>query len=326
MKFGHMTINGGSYIVQAADDPINISEDGVGVLTINDGYVFTSVKNVAGGEGDGIDSNGYIEINGGTVIALAHPSSADSGIDSDMGSRINGGIVVGAGNMYDPIEEDSEQLFMMLEFSENTDDLLVVTDQNDCPIFAYDFPYSYRYIAFSTSMLEEDIYRVYLGGEIEGEQTDGLYTSITSYTPGQRMQHGAENLQGEMGDNFPEMPPKNDMPMDGRGEATSQVDLNELLADVDLNELLAGKDLNQLLYGFKPSDLLTDEQMQQAFGDAEEERPMQDAPRMDRMSDDVSDVGRNDPHRMASSGEVASGDFHLSESDGEFSNVCGMES
>ena len=117
VAFGHLTINGGVFTILACDDPLNVAEDGVGTLTINDGYVYSAVKPLEGGEGDGIDSNGYIVFNGGTVINLAHPSSQDSGIDSDMGSTINGGLIVGAGNMYDPIDANSGQLFMMLEFA-----------------------------------------------------------------------------------------------------------------------------------------------------------------------------------------------------------------
>ena len=190
VKYGHLTFNGGNITIHSNDDPINGSEDGVAVVTINDGYIFSSVTSDPQYEGDGLDSNGYIKINGGTAINLAHPYSMDSGIDSDCGSYINGGIVVGAGNMYDPIEEDSEQLYMLLQFSESTDDLIVVTDEKDNPVFAYDFPYSYTYIAFSTPELEEGTYHVYMGGEIEGVEKDGLYTEITSYTGGTQLHHG----------------------------------------------------------------------------------------------------------------------------------------
>ena len=196
VAYGHLTINGGTFHITACDDPLNVSEDGFGVLTMNDGYVFSSVKPLPGGEGDGIDSNGYIVFNGGTAINLAHPDSMDGGIDSDMGSSVNGGVIVGAGNMYDPIEADSAQLFMMLEFSESTDQLVVVTDENDVPVIAYDFPHDYMYVAFSSPALEEGkTYRVYLGGEIEGEARNGLYESIVRYTPGVRMQHGAGSAQ-----------------------------------------------------------------------------------------------------------------------------------
>ncbi len=206
VKYGHLTFNGGNITIHAQDDPINGSEDGVAVVTINDGYLFSSVTSDPQYEGDGLDSNGYIKINGGTAINLAHPYSMDSGIDSDCGSYINGGIVVGAGNMYDPIETDSAQMYMMLQFSESTDDLLVVTDEKDTPVFAYDFPYSYTYICFSTPELKEGVYHVYMGGEIEGVEKDGLYTEITSYTGGTQLHHGGTMADDRSG--FGGMPPQ----------------------------------------------------------------------------------------------------------------------
>ena len=324
VKFGHMTINGGSFHIEACDDPLNVSEDGIGTLTVNDGYLFSSVKNLEGGEGDGIDSNGYIVFNGGVAINLAHPTSGDSGIDSDMGSSINGGIIVGAGNMYDPIDENSGQLFMLLEFAESTDDLVVVTDENDVPVFAYDFPYDYMYIAFSTPELEEGNYRVYLGGEIEGEQVDGLYTSITSYTPGKRMQHGEGNAQrGMMGGGMPQemgaAPDMEDMGgmFGGRGgwmQLPEGVDLNEILSGVDLNELLAGKDLNQLLSGFAISDILTEEQIAEYIGDFQMEIPeMPDGGMMGGMG--------GGPRSLESSADVATDAFFLSKDSTGFTNV-----
>lgn len=290
VKTGHLTINGGKLNILASDDPINVSEDNVGVLTMNDGYVFSSVKNIEGAEGDGIDSNGYIIFNGGTAINLAHPTSMDSGIDSDMGSFINGGVIVGAGNMYDPIEAESAQLFMMLEFSESTDDLLVVTDAAGNPVFAYDFPYDYMYIAFSTPDLKEgETYHVYLGGEIVGEEENGLYTVITSYTPGTQLMHGDGNADQRMNIQMPaDMPqggfdpnqggdfmgssggqsanPANNAP---QANALSGIDLNEILKDVDLNELFKDVDLNKLLTGLTITDVLTEEQIRQYLGDVD---------------------------------------------------------
>ncbi len=187
VKFKHLTVDGGTIYVYSNDDPINGSEDGVAHITINGGYVFC---NAVGTEGDGIDSNGYITINGGTVIALASPNSMDSGIDSDRGSVINGGTVVGAGNMFDELDENSGQLYMFLQFSEATDDLICITDSSDNPVFAYDFPFSYSYISLSCPQLEEGTYHVYKGGEASGTQSDGLYTDISSYTKGTQMHHG----------------------------------------------------------------------------------------------------------------------------------------
>ena len=333
VAYGHLTINGGVFHIEAGDDPLNVSEDGVGVLTVNDGYLYSAVKNAQGGEGDGIDSNGWIVFNGGTAINLAHPASQDGGIDSDMGSTINGGMIVGAGNMYDPIESDSRQLFMMLEFSEQTDDLIVVTDAVGTPVFAYDFPYDYMYIAFSTPELKEnEPYSVYLGGEIEGVEQDGLYTTITAYTPGTLLTHGGGVAQqrggmqmpadmGTMGGQPPEMPQGSMFDFNAQRSACASIDLNELLKDADLNELLSGKDLNSLLTGFAITDLLTEEQIKAAFGENVDVNALGGFGGMGRgFGGGFGGV----PRGMESSAEVATTQFILTRGNTAFSNVSAI--
>ena len=99
----HLTINGGNIKIHSGNDGINTNEDGVSVTTINGGSLTIDVTGETG-EGDGIDSNGWLVINGGTVIAAACGSSMDAGIDSDMGIYLNGGTVIATGNMYDRID------------------------------------------------------------------------------------------------------------------------------------------------------------------------------------------------------------------------------
>ena len=85
--------------VQAyCQDDVNTNEDNVSVTTINGGTL-SIIVNGSTGEGDGIDSNGWIIFNGGTAVNLAHPASMDGGIDSDMGIHINGGTVIATGHM-----------------------------------------------------------------------------------------------------------------------------------------------------------------------------------------------------------------------------------
>lgn len=45
-------------------------------------------------DGDGLDSNGYIEINGGTVFVNGASNSDDSGLDYEYGATVNGGNVI----------------------------------------------------------------------------------------------------------------------------------------------------------------------------------------------------------------------------------------
>jgi len=112
----HLTMNGGVIDIRSGNDGINTNEDGVSVTTINGGDLAITVTGETG-EGDGIDSNGWLVINGGSVVAAACADSADSGIDSDMGIHINGGFVMASGHMLDRIE-DGGQNYMVFNFAQ----------------------------------------------------------------------------------------------------------------------------------------------------------------------------------------------------------------
>jgi len=113
----HLTVNGGNIRIQSGNDGINTNEDGVSVTTINGGSLDILVTGETG-EGDGIDSNGWLVINGGTVTAQACATSGDAGIDSDMGIHINGGTVIATGNMLDRISE-SQQNYAVFQFGKS---------------------------------------------------------------------------------------------------------------------------------------------------------------------------------------------------------------
>ena len=112
----HLTLNGGIVNIESGNDGINTNEDYVSVTTINGGEVNIYV-NGATGEGDGIDSNGWLVINGGTVRTSACAISGDAGIDSDMGIYLNGGTVQAGGNMLDAIA-GGEQTYAVFNFAQ----------------------------------------------------------------------------------------------------------------------------------------------------------------------------------------------------------------
>ena len=111
----HLTINGGNITINSQNDGINTNEDNVSVTTINGGNL--TIFAGLGAEGDGIDSNGYLVINGGTVLSCAKPVS-DAGLDSDLGSYINGGMVIAMGSTMDWAESESGQVTMNLQFAQ----------------------------------------------------------------------------------------------------------------------------------------------------------------------------------------------------------------
>jgi len=131
----HLTVNGGDITILSANDGINTNEDGVSVTTINAGNLHIVAG--LGAEGDGIDSNGYLVINGGTVISAAKPQS-DAGLDSDLGSFIHGGTVVALGAAMDWAESDSEQVTMNLQFSEAQTGPISIQSEAGTGIFSFD--------------------------------------------------------------------------------------------------------------------------------------------------------------------------------------------
>lgn len=191
----HLTINGGNLNICSQNDGINTNEDGVSVTTINGGNIHIIAG--LGAEGDGIDSNGWLVINGGTVIASANPA-ADAGLDSDMGSYINGGTVVALGSTMDWAESDSEQVTINLQFAayRDSDSAIVVKDEEENIVFAYDpsmdevigenIRQFMGAIISSPVFAVEGNYIVYIGGEIEGTETAGVFDveSITGYDNG----------------------------------------------------------------------------------------------------------------------------------------------
>ncbi len=189
----HLTFNGGNVNITSGDDGINVNEDGVSVIAVNDG----SLHIVAGtaNEGDGIDSNGYLVINGGTVITTANPNS-DSGMDSDSGSYVNGGYVVATGSTMDSVNSNSSQVTVDLQFasSQGDDEAIIFTDTDGNVVFAYDPDNdevsgsnnrSYSGAIVSCPEFEEGAtYYVYVGGDVYGTDVSGLYdvTTVTGFS------------------------------------------------------------------------------------------------------------------------------------------------
>ena len=218
---GNLTLAGGTgdYVVYAEDDCLNTTttssanKSARNTLTINVNSLYAIVD---GGEdadeGDAIDSNGTLVIDGGTIVAIAHPGQ-DSGLDSENGIYINSGTVIATGDMYDQISSESKQNFMVLRFANkiSNDNLISILNENDNVLMAYKTDRTYTTLVFSSPDLTEGTYYIYKDGNIEGDQTNGYYTNVTNYTKGTKQAYSSSGAQngGMMGDkNMPngEMP------------------------------------------------------------------------------------------------------------------------
>lgn len=206
----HLTINGGNISIEAQNDGINTNEDGVSVTTINGGSIGISAG--LGAEGDCIDSNGYLVINDGHIIAFANPKS-DGGLDSDLGTFIHGGSVVAMGSGMNSIAADSQQSTMILHFAtpQSPRSEIILTRQDGTVVFsfeadnAYDRPYSTLILA-SAALEQGETYHVSVNGVPMGYTGNDAGRGPGGKMPGDARPEGIE-------------PPKDFDPnrMEGRG-------------------------------------------------------------------------------------------------------------
>ena len=87
----HLTILGGNITVNSQDDGINVNEDYVSTVRFAGGEV--TLNPAQGAEGDGVDSNGFIVLDGGT-LQVNGVRPPDSALDSECGVTYRGGTVV----------------------------------------------------------------------------------------------------------------------------------------------------------------------------------------------------------------------------------------
>lgn len=161
----HLTINGGNINITSGNDGINTNEDNVSVTTINDGSLNIFVTGSTG-EGDGIDSNGWLVINGGTVTCQACATSGDAGIDSDKGIYINGGTVVASGNMMDRIA-GGDQTYAVFNFltSQSGDSTYILKDANEKEVATYKPENDFTYLVVVGDYLAEGEYSLCQDGK-----------------------------------------------------------------------------------------------------------------------------------------------------------------
>ena len=204
LKFSGKT---GDYVINSEDDCLNTTTKSSAGNSVHnnlsiDVNSLTAIVSLDADEGDAIDSNGTLTINGGKIYAFSHPGQ-DAGLDSESGTYINGGTIYATGDMYDQINSDSKQNFMVLSFNGSVSEgtLITLLDENDNVLFSYVTDRNYTNLVYSSSNLKEGTYYLYKGGEIEGTMNNGVYENVTSYTKGTLLGYSSLGIQGGMGGN-----------------------------------------------------------------------------------------------------------------------------
>ena len=212
----HLTINGGDVHIHSVDDGINTNEDFVSVTTINGGRVYIVVSG-SNGEGDGIDSNGWIIVNGGYLHTEACGKSPDSGLDSDLGVYINGGTIMSSGRVTDAIAGASQN-FAIFNFNAiQKNETYELKDESGNVIVSFTPENTFKFLLISSPELKNGKYTLWSGDvQFEGMPSQG------EMGPG--MRPGNEGDFGE-GPGPGEMPEKPEGTPGHEGERPDHVDI-----------------------------------------------------------------------------------------------------
>ncbi len=181
---GNLTFDGGTgdYEIYAEDDCLNTTtasstnETVRNDLTINVASMLAKVSSDAD-EGDAIDSNGKLIINGGKIFAYAHPTSPDVGLDSGNGTYINGGTVIATGNMVDEISSESKQKFFYASLNSQISSgaTVVIKDSSGNMVYEFTTDRALKTILYSAANLSDSAYKIYADGvEISYNNATGM--------------------------------------------------------------------------------------------------------------------------------------------------------
>ncbi len=209
----HITVTGGTNRITASDDGANAtSGEGGGFggmgggrpgmwggssgsiefsedhpcLTFAGGY---SVFNAAG---DGIDSNGWIKMTGGTVLVYGPTDNGNGPIDTGDGGytmTVSGGtfLAVGSSGMAESADNGGQAVVAASwnRTGLSAGDIVGITDADGKVIAAFELPKAIASVVFSSpDIVAGKTYSIVSGGSFAGEAVDGVIdpTGYTGYT------------------------------------------------------------------------------------------------------------------------------------------------
>jgi hypothetical protein len=215
IEAGYIIVNDGEIYITATDDGINISipdddttnynQGGQGrgqgqgqmgggrqvannpyYLQINGGLI------VVDASGDGLDSNGSITMNGGTVIVNGPTADMDGALDFDGTFALNGGLLIAAGSagMPQAPDETSPAVIVSVTFDAPLAGGTIVTIRSEDGVDVLTFAPSKTFqnvILSAPELIYGETYTIHYGGESTGTATNGLYTD-GDYTGGDTFQ------------------------------------------------------------------------------------------------------------------------------------------
>jgi len=198
----HLTVLGGNINIRSGNDGINTNEDNISVTAIKGGHLYIACNGQTG-EGDGIDSNGWLVIDGGTVMASACATSGDAGIDADKGVHIRGGTVIATGNMLDHFEAVQTSVLFTFNTRQPGGTRTYTLKQGDQTVMQLCPENAFQYLILSSPELTEGVYQLY---QDDSTQLVGVAGGMQGGPGGMQPPAGMERPEKPEGENRPQMP------------------------------------------------------------------------------------------------------------------------
>ena len=200
----NIIINDGDIKIAANDDGINagggsnnttannrkagmFDSDSNCILTVNGGSIYVNAA------GDGIDSNGYIYFNGGTVVVDGPTNNGNGALDSGISIVQNGGsvIAIGAGGMAETpgLESSVNNISIMFNSAQKAGTKITIKNSSGETIIEHISAKSFSHISAGTPDFKTDeTYNIYIDDEIYQSFTiSSIVTTIGNARNAQNM-------------------------------------------------------------------------------------------------------------------------------------------
>jgi hypothetical protein len=199
-----ITLNGGTLHITASDDGVNVADGAAASgaviaangLAINAGYL--SVVS----EGDGIDSNASIAMQGGTVLVTGPTAQNNAALDYDGSFELKGGLflAVGSAGMAQAPSASSSQRSLAITYGTSSamsgsgrrgpgsastatlpaGELIRILRSDGSELLSFAPSKAWQSVVFSSDQLSAGLTgEIYTGGNCTGSELDGLYMNAS---------------------------------------------------------------------------------------------------------------------------------------------------
>lgn len=199
-----INIHGGKILAESADDGFNAASssssdaysdggfrggmhenDSSCKITMTDGYVLLLAQ------GDGVDSNGSVELSGGKLIVFGPTGGGNGALDYGGSFTVTGGTLLATGSrgMSQSVSQSSVPVLnVTLDAQEKT--LHTIADGNSSCKISFTSPKSFQNLIFASDCLQQgESYSLYRDGSVKGaSQSDNGISFDGIYSPGTLIQ------------------------------------------------------------------------------------------------------------------------------------------